>query len=132
MSTENYVTIEKQISEEAKADYNYRHLHSMMTIKDKITGEKLVVPYASLSATYMDYLKDYIEEKELTDAQWIAFKHNPQAMSEAIYGTTKYWAMLLEINHCKSRIEFTKRKVKYYNPDKLLEIVNEVLMKENW
>lgn len=132
MATENYTTIEKQIRHESNADYNYRNMHSMLKVHDVIKDENIVIPYKSLSAEYMDYLKDYILEKELTEPQWTAYKQNPQMMSEMIYGTTKYWAMLLEINHCRSRMEFTKKKVKYYDPEMLKEVINEVLMKEEW
>lgn len=132
MATENYSTIEKQISEEAGADYGYRQLHSAITITDQGSDEKIIIPYRSLSAEYMDYLKDYIDERELTELQWQHFKYNPQALSEALYGSIKFWALILEVNHCKSRTEFTQRKVRYPNPEKLSEVINEILMKEGW
>lgn len=132
MATENYVSIAAQIREESTADFGYRQLHSMLTVTDQVSEHKIIVPYRSLSAEYMDYLKDFIEEKELTEVQWQHYRHNPQAMSEAIYGTTRFWALILEINNCRSRMEFDKKRVKYYNPNKLLEVINEIMMKENW
>ena len=132
MATQNYTSISSQIQEESTSDFNYRQLHSMLTVTDQVSEEKIIVPYRSLTAEYMEYLKDFIEERELTEAQWQHFRHNPQALSEAIYGTIKFWALLLEINHCRSRMEFDKKKVRYYNKDKLLEVINEIMMKENW
>lgn len=132
MATQNYVTIASQIREESTADFGYRQLHSMLTITDQVSEHKIVIPYRSLSAEYMAYLKDFILERELTEIQWQHFRHNPQVLSEAIYGTTKFWAMLLEINNCRSRMEFDKRKIKYYREDKLLEVINEIMMKEEW
>lgn len=132
MATQNYTTIEKQIAEESNADYGYQKLHSMITITDQNSGDKVVIPYRSLSAEYMDYLKDYIEERELTEIQWNHIKNNPQVLSEMLYGSTKFWALILEVNHCKSRTEFVQKKVKYINPEKLSEVVNEILMKEEW
>lgn len=130
MATQNYTTIETQVREEADSDYGYRQMHSMLTVTDQESGDKILVPYRSLSAEYMEYLKDFIEEKELTEMQWQYVKHNPQALSEVLYGSTKFWALLLEVNNCRSRMEFTMRKVKYYREDKLIEAINEVLMKE--
>lgn len=132
MATQNYTTIEKQIAGEANTEYGYRKMHSMITITDQETGNKVIAPYRSLSAEYMDYLRDYIEERELTEIQWQYFKHNPRALSESLYGTTKFWAMLLEINHCRSIMEFAPKTVKYFKVEKITEILNEVLMKEEW
>ena len=132
MATQNYASIENQIREESTSDYGYRQMHSMLTVTDQVTEDKIIIPYRSLSAEYMEYLKDFIAEKELTEIQWQHYRHNPQAMSEAIYGSTKFWAMLLEINNCRSRMEFDKRKVRYYKADKLAEVINEIMIKEEW
>lgn len=129
MSTRNYDTIEDQVKSESTYDLGFRVLTSQLTITDIKSGDSIVVPYESIVNKYRYFLEDYIQEIELDEIQYETFRQNPHALSEALYGTTQFWHVLLELNHCVSRVEFNLRKVKYYSPNSIITIINEVLLK---
>jgi len=129
MATNNYDTIEEQVEDEGDYEFGFRELTSQLTINDEISGNSIVVPYISLINTYRYFLEDYIEEIELDEIQYETFRQNPQALSEALYGTIHFWHILLELNHCVSRIDFNLKKVKYYNTNKIISLINEIQLK---
>jgi hypothetical protein len=131
MSTQNSSTLETQVYNELKNDLIYRDLNSTLEILDRESNEKIVIPYISTVSKYMDFLKSIILEVELTDIQYERYRQNPHAVSEALYGTTQYWDILLKLNNCVSRFEFNKKKIKYYDPLELVTYLNELVIKED-
>lgn len=127
--TSNYDKIEHQVSVESKFEMGFRELTDKLTITDSKSGDSIIVPYTSLINKYRYFLEDYIEEMELTEIQYESFRQNPQALSEALYGTIHFWNVLLELNNCISRVKFNLKKIKYYNPDQIYQIINEVQLK---
>lgn len=128
--TEVYDTIEEQIEGELDQEISYRNLHTYVNVVDKDTQASLVVPYFSFTNTYRNYLMDSIIEVELGDEDYEHFRQNPQAVSDYYYGTILYWSFILEINNCKSRMDFDKRTIKLYDPEEFENIVEEIMNKE--
>lgn len=128
--TNNYTTMQDQVSSETAEELSMRTLHTTLAIQDDINNVKLTIPYQSLVNRYRYFLEPYIEEEELTDAEFAKYCRNPQVLSEDLYGTTLLWPTILELNHCVSRTDFTKRIVKYYDPLQVSSILNDVILKE--
>lgn len=127
---EYYETIEEQIEEELDDNMTYRKLHTYVDVHDVESDTTVEIPYGSFTNQYRAYLKDIVSEIELDEDEYQQYRHNPQVLSYNLYGVTHYWAMLLELNHCKSRIDFDSRTVKVYDPLKLEDILSEILTKE--
>lgn len=130
MSTKNYNTLEEQIKGETSAEISYRNLFSRLEIKDIDSKLKVILPYISATNKYRYFLQDCVLECDLDEDRYNLFRHNPQAMSEAIYGTTLLWHVILELNNCVSRTDFDTSHVKYYDFQKLYEMINEIMIKE--
>lgn len=125
-----YDTMSEQIEEETDEIMSYRNLHSYVKIKDVESKSILVVPYTSITSEYRHFLEDHIIEIELDDDEYSFYRHNPQAVSSAVYDTIHYWGLILELNHCKSRIDFDKKKIRLYNPESFEEVIEEIMDKE--
>ena len=113
-----YDTIEDQIEDETEESMGYRKLHKYVKISDVESKSLLVVPLTSITSEYRHFLEDHIVEVELDDEEYAFFRHNPQAVSNEVYETVQYWGLILELNHCKSRIDFDKRVIKVYDSRK--------------
>lgn len=128
--TKNYPTLQKQVLGELNADILYRNSHTYVQISNPEKGDAVIVPLESFTNAYRYFLKDEIQELTFTDAQYKHFRQNPHALSDAIYGSTHYWAMLLELNNCTTKFEFDFHTVKYYNPLSIVRLLNEIYLKE--
>lgn len=127
---EFYQTLEDQITGELEDPMTYRKLHTYINVNDVQSNSVVKVPYASFTSEYRAYLQDIVVDYELQEDEYNLYKQNPHALSYALYGVTHYWAMLLELNHCRSRIDFTKKKIKVFDPSKLEDIITEIMTKE--
>lgn len=131
MNEEFFSSIEEAVEDNELKEISYRQLHTVCAIDDVKTNTKLIVPYLSLTNKYRHYLeKIIIDTDELDDVTLTYFRFSPKKMSLFLYGTTDYWYALMELNHCKSIIDFDKTKYKVYDPDELPDIINEILIKE--
>ena len=131
MNEQFFSTIEESVEDNQLKEISYRQLHTNCIIDDKKTDTKILVPYLSITNKYRDYLKSIIiDTDELDDVTLSYFRFSPKKMSLFLYGTTDYWYALMELNHCKSIIEFDKTKYKVYDPDELRDLINEILIKE--
>lgn len=105
--------------------------HAMATIMNDQTGEVIKVPSMSLLNKYRWFLQEIVTNKiRLSDAEWRKYKCAPKSLSFDLYGTTEYWAALLELNNCLSIIDFTNRWVRVYDPKQINSYVNEIFIKE--
>lgn len=127
---EYYETLEEQIEEELDDTMTYRTLHTYVDVHDIESNTTVEIPYTSLTNQYRSYLQGIVKEITLDEKEYQYYRHNPQVLSYHLYGVTHYWSMLLELNHCKSRIDFDLRTVKIYDPLKLEDILSEILTKE--
>lgn len=125
-----YDTMEEQIEDELEEMLGYRNLRKYVKVKDIQTKTLLVVPHTSITNEYRYFLQDHIVTIDLSDEEYLRYRKNPHALSADIYGTTQYWALILELNHCKSRINFDKRQIRVYNPDTFETVIEEIMDKE--
>lgn len=123
-------TIEDQIEDANGHQLAYRNLHTNAEIDNLVTEEKLVVPFGSIINKYRYFLKPLVLEIEFTHEMKMNYHYSPKRLSMDLYGTTEYWAALLELNNCKSVIDFNMDKVKVYDPDTILDMINEILILE--
>lgn len=123
-------TLDDQIANGSFHETSFNELTTELLITDMMTERKLNIPYENLINKYRYFLEDYIVTKELNDDEYRIFKNNPQALSMALYGHIHLWHSLLELNHVVSKINFTKRKIKYYEPSVVDSIINDIKLKE--
>ena len=123
-------TMEEQIDDMTAQELSYSAIHSYCTIEDQVAESELNVPYASLINKYRHFLTSYVGEWELTPDIKRIFMYSPKAMSYHVYGTTELWSVLLDLNNCKSIMEFDLDKVKLYNPYTINTMINEILILE--
>lgn len=130
-STRNYDTLEEQVAGETRGDIIHRTIQSYIKLTSTTDKDySILVPHEALVTKYRYFLNKYTLEITLNELQYNHFRQNPHAMSDAFYGTTQYWSLLLFINNCTSRYEFDKMTVKYYNPNKIDELINEIMIHE--
>lgn len=123
-------TIEEQVEELTSEELNYRTIHSYLEINDLVNEESLLVPHVSLINKYRHFLTPYVGEMEFDDNTFNQIKYSPKMLSYILYGTTELWPCLLQLNNCKSVIDFNKKTVKVYNPDYIKDMINEILILE--
>lgn len=131
MANRMYDTLESQVSGETSQDLTYRNLHTNLDIKDMISGNIIRIPYEQILSDYRYFLKPYIVEAELNELQYEHYRQNPHAFSYDIYGTTHLWSTVLQLNNAVNRYEFNSTRVKFYDPQKISWLINEILIKEN-
>ena len=71
-----------------------------------------------------------IVEKELDDKAIAEVRYKPKTLSYVLYGTTEFWNDILILNECKSIIDFTPKKIRYYDPNRLKTYLNQILILE--
>lgn len=123
-------TMEEQIENHEELELSFENFHTYACINDLVGEQKITVPYSSILNKYRHYLKDTIEEIQLEDDEYYTYRQAPKALSLYLYDTTEYWANLLEINNCKSAMDFDKKIIKAYDPTQLRDMVNEILILE--
>lgn len=125
-----YTTMEEQYQDGEKLELSFRNLHTYAKVENKVSEESLIVPFGSLLNKYRHFMKGIIEEVPLSHEEYLKYRFSPKKLSKDLYGTTEYWGSLLEINHCKSIVDFDKETVYVYNPQDLPAMVNEILILE--
>lgn len=123
-------TMTEQISNIKSMEISYRVLHPTMKLTDKQSGRTIEIPFMSLVNKYKDFLSKAVEEVELDDALQLKYQYNPKGVSFDLYGTTELWDVILILNNAKSIIDFTPKKLKYYNSSKLKPLLNELMILE--
>lgn len=124
-------TIKESVDDNSTKEINYRNLHTNCIIDDLKTERAILVPYMSLTNKYRHYLQPLIINTDvLDDVTLTYFRFSPKRLSQFLYGTTDFWYALMEINHCKSIMEFDKTSYNVYDPEELQDLINEILIKE--
>lgn len=128
MYDHTYLT--KMIADSKEAEICQNNLNMFVVIKDSTTGDTIRVPYYSLVDKYRDILQPTVEYVQLSTQDQRKYKYAPKAMSEDLYGTTELAGALLVLNGMKSLLDFNKKIIKIYNPKRLFEYLNEILLME--
>lgn len=124
-------TMEQQIAEGEARELSFRTLHTYAKINNLVDEDALVVPFGSLLNKYRHFLKPLVRDFPLPHLLYLRYRYSPKALSFDLYGTTEYWASLMELNNCISISEFDfEESVKIYDPTKILDMVNEILILE--
>ena len=126
----DHTYISKSIEDSRDADFMASNLYFTATIEDKSSGDVIRVPYLSLTQKYADVLSQYVTIARYTEVQFNKYQYRPKLLSQDIYGTTELWASLLQLNGMISVLEFNKPYVKIYDPNVILDVLNELLIIE--
>ena len=62
--------------------------------------------YQSIMDRYVQYIRDYITEIELSQEEMRKYRYNPKRLSFNLYGTTSYWWSIIFANQIHSLTEF--------------------------
>ena len=123
-------SVAKQISDIKKNEIAYRTMMQQAILKNETTGEIINIPFSSYTKMYRDLLSQIIVEKELDDKAIAEVRYKPKTLSYVLYGTTEFWNDILILNECKSIIDFTPKKIRYYDPNRLKTYLNQILILE--
>lgn len=126
----DHTYISKSIEDSRDADFMASNLYFTAAIEDKSSGDTIRVPYLSLTQKYADILSQYVTIAKYTEVQFNKYQYRPKLLSQDIYGTTELWASLLQLNGMISVLEFNKPYVKIYDPNVILDVLNELLIME--
>lgn len=123
-------TVSELIAWGKSQEISYRNLHRDAYVVNKDTSETIRIPLTDIISEYKYFLQPYIIEFTMHDEELQLYQFNPKALSNKLYGTTEYWAVLLMINNCISKIDFSSHKIKVLDPKRVRGFVNEVLILE--
>lgn len=122
-------TIDELISM-ANSEISFRNFHSDLIIMNEATGDSIRVPIESLLGKYRYFLDEIVITVKLYDDEFEKYRYAPKTLSDRLYGTTELWSGILAINHCISVIDFNKNPFKIYDPQKIKNLLNEILILE--
>lgn len=66
----------------------------------------VIMNYQSIMDRYVQYIRDYITEIELSQEEMRKYRYNPKRLSFNLYGTTSYWWSIIFANQIHSLTEF--------------------------
>lgn len=105
--------------------------HSTLHLKSSFTegGDTIIINYTSILDNYMPVLEQYIEDMELTDAEYQKYRFQPKLLSLDLYGTLELWSAILRINNITSITQFTLTNLKVFT-ENIFDVINEILILE--
>ena len=107
-------TVSEQIQNAVNAEVSYRKLHEHAIVVNNQSGDTINV-----------------YQYTIPEDEFVRYRYNPKMLSYDLYDTTEYWFLLLAINNCVSKIDFTNNTVKIIDPKSISEFVNEVMILED-
>lgn len=125
-------SMNEQIENAKALEISYRTLHEQAILKDKISGRNIQIPFASFTDKYKDFLNTIIVTVSLSDEERARYRYKPKMVSYDLYNTTEFWNDILLINNFFSLSEFQPGEtLKVYDPNKLKNYINEIMIIEN-
>lgn len=121
----------EQVEQVLDFDISYRVLHPAALLTNIQTNTTVKIPFSSLINKYKDFLTEIIETIELTDEEQEKYLYKPKKLSDDLYGTTELWSEIMVLNSAVSVIDFKPKKVKVYNPYRLKDYINEIMILED-
>lgn len=121
----------EQVEQVLDFDISYRALHPAALLTNIQTDTTIKIPFSSLINKYKDFLTEIIETIELTDEEQEKYLYKPKKLSDDLYGTTELWSEIMVLNSAVSVIDFKPKKVKVYNPYRLKDYINEIMILED-
>ena len=125
-------TMTEQVASAKNLEISYRVLHPPITLHNEETDINIEIPFSSLLNQYRDFLSEIIIEVPLNGVMQNKYRFKPKMISEEIYGTTELWDTILILNNCFRVSEFQPKVLKVYDPNRLKEYINTILIIEGY
>lgn len=91
------------------------------TIKDLFR-----IPVYDMFLRYRSQLEDSVVMRYIDNKYF----YKPKTISLSLYGTTEMWTSILRLNKMRNVSEFTKNYIKVYDPDRVVELLQIFLKRE--
>lgn len=98
------MTIEQFIQTEQNKSVKYPNYYYQKVISED--DLHVIMNYQSIMDRYVQYIRDYITEIELSQEEMRKYRYNPKRLSFNLYGTTSYWWSIIFANQIHSLTEF--------------------------
>ena len=121
-------TITEDIQNGYSSEIGHRRFNNALTIHYGQSGETIQTPINSIIAKYIDYFTPIIREYTFTEEERATYRFAPKKFCQDEYGNQGYWSMILYINECHSVLDFDLETIKYFEPTRFRELLEEVLI----
>lgn len=98
------MTIEQFIQTEQNKSVKYPNYYYQKVISED--DLHVIMNYQSIMDRYVQYIRDYLTEIELSQEEMRKYRYNPKRLSFNLYGTTSYWWSIIFANQIHSLTEF--------------------------
>jgi hypothetical protein len=98
------MTIDQFIQTEQNKSVKYPNYYYQKVISED--NLHVIMNYQSIMDRYVQYIRDYITEIELSQEEMRKYRYNPKRLSFNLYGTTSYWWSIIFANQIHSLTEF--------------------------
>lgn len=98
------MTIDQFIQTEQNKSVKYPNYYYQKVISED--DLHVIMNYQSIMDQYVQYIRDYITEIELSQEEMRKYRYNPKRLSFNLYGTTSYWWSIIFANQIHSLTEF--------------------------
>ena len=98
------MTIDQFIQTEQNKSVKYPNYYYQKVISED--DLQVIMNYQSIMDRYVQYIRDYITEIELSQEEMRKYRYNPKRLSFNLYGTTSYWWSIIFANQIHSLTEF--------------------------
>lgn len=98
------MTINQFIQTEQNKSVKYPNYYYQKVISED--DLHVIMNYQSIMDRYVQYIRDYITEIELSQEEMRKYRYNPKRLSFNLYGTTSYWWSIIFANQIHSLTEF--------------------------
>ena len=98
------MTIDQFIQAEQNKSVKYPNYYYQKVISED--DLHVIMNYQSIMDRYVQYIRDYITEIELSQEEMRKYRYNPKRLSFNLYGTTSYWWSIIFANQIHSLTEF--------------------------
>ena len=98
------MTIDQFIQTEQNKSVKYPNYYYQKVISED--DLHVIMNYQSIMDRYVQYIRDYITEIELSQEEMRKYRYNPKRLSFNLYGTTSYWWSIIFANQIHSLTEF--------------------------
>ena len=124
-------TIPEQIDLIKELEISYRTLHPNAILTDNQTGRIINIPFNSIISKYRNFLDTLIIQIILDEKLQNKYQFKPKLVSNDFYKTTELWDSILILNNAISLFDFKPTVLKLYDPNRLKDAVNEIIVLEN-
>lgn len=98
------MTINQFIQTEQNKSVKYPNYYYQKVISED--DLHVIMNHQSIMDRYVQYIRDYLTEIELTQEEMRKYRYNPKRLSFNLYGTTSYWWSIIFANQIHSLTEF--------------------------